>query len=54
VIERAKEGETLEELRERTAAQFVDESSGFQSLSSKRKRSILVDEGSVKVSRIAE
>ncbi|CAD6262345.1 unnamed protein product [Miscanthus lutarioriparius] len=54
VIERAKEGETLEELRARTAAQFVDEHSGFQSLSRKRKQSSLVDEGSVKISRIVE
>ncbi|GJN26487.1 hypothetical protein PR202_gb14419 [Eleusine coracana subsp. coracana] len=30
VIERAKEGETLEELRARTAAQFMDEHTGFQ------------------------
>ena len=54
VIERANEGETLEELRARTAAQFVDEHSGFQSLSRKRKQSSLVDEGSVKISRIVE
>nr|CAB3488225.1 unnamed protein product [Digitaria exilis] len=54
VIERAKEGETLEELRARTAAQFVDEHSGFQRLSKKRKQSSLVDEGSVKFSRIVE
>ncbi|CAD6259656.1 unnamed protein product [Miscanthus lutarioriparius] len=54
VIERAKEGETLEELRARTAAQFVDEHSGFQSLSRKRKQSSLVDDGSVKISRIVE
>ncbi|CAN6240847.1 unnamed protein product [Urochloa humidicola] len=54
VIERAKEGETLEELRERTAAQFVDEHSGFQRMSKKRKQSSLIDEGSVKISRIVE
>ncbi|CAN6236209.1 unnamed protein product [Urochloa humidicola] len=54
VIERAKEGETLEELRARTAAQFVDEHSGFQRMSKKRKQSSLVDEGSVKISRIVE
>uniref|UniRef100_A0A0D3G078 RRM domain-containing protein n=1 Tax=Oryza barthii TaxID=65489 RepID=A0A0D3G078_9ORYZ len=54
VIERAKEGETLEELRARTAAQFVDEQSGFQRLSKKRKQTSLVDEGSVKFSRIVE
>ncbi|OEL19567.1 Multiple RNA-binding domain-containing protein 1 [Dichanthelium oligosanthes] len=54
VIERAKEGETLEELRARTAAQFVDEHNGFQRLSKKRKQNSLVDEGSVKFSRIVE
>ncbi|CAN6229503.1 unnamed protein product [Urochloa humidicola] len=54
VIEQAKEGETLEELRERTAAQFVDEHSGFQRMSKKRKQSSLIDEGSVKISRIVE
>jgi len=54
VIERAKEGETLEELRARTAAQFVDEHSGFQRMSKKRKQSSLVDEGSVKFSTIVE
>ncbi|XP_076939987.1 uncharacterized protein LOC143608990 [Bidens hawaiensis] len=40
VLERAKEGDTIEELRARTAAQFVDESTGFQNqtkLSLKRK-----------------
>jgi len=54
VIERAKEGETLEELRARTAAQFVDEHSGFQRMSKKRKQNSLVDEGSVKFSTIVE
>ncbi|KAG2568670.1 hypothetical protein PVAP13_7NG405200 [Panicum virgatum] len=54
VIERAKEGETLEELRARTAAQFVDEHSGFQRMSKKRKQNSLVDEGSVKFSMIVE
>lgn len=41
VLERAKEGESLEELRARTTAQFVDESTGFQNtskLSLKRKQ----------------
>ncbi|KAK9271484.1 hypothetical protein L1049_001843 [Liquidambar formosana] len=40
VLERAKEGESLEELRARTAAQFTDEKTGFQNptkLSKKRK-----------------
>uniref|UniRef100_A0A0D9W9B7 RRM domain-containing protein n=1 Tax=Leersia perrieri TaxID=77586 RepID=A0A0D9W9B7_9ORYZ len=54
VIERAKEGESLEELRARTAAQFVDDQNGFQRLSRKRKQTSLVDEGSVKFSRIVE
>ncbi|XP_078171883.1 uncharacterized protein LOC144565914 isoform X2 [Carex rostrata] len=54
VIERAKKCESLEELRERTAAQFVDESSSFKSLSRKRKQAALVDEGNVKFSRIVE
>ncbi|XP_006827686.3 LOW QUALITY PROTEIN: multiple RNA-binding domain-containing protein 1 [Amborella trichopoda] len=55
VLERAKEGETLEELRARTASHFVDEQSGFQNpskLSKKRKRFSVVDEGSVKFERI--
>ncbi|GJS99589.1 multiple RNA-binding domain-containing protein 1 isoform X1 [Tanacetum coccineum] len=41
VLERAKEGETLEELRARTSAKFVDESAGFQNptkISRKRKQ----------------
>ncbi|GKE24941.1 multiple RNA-binding domain-containing protein 1 isoform X1, partial [Tanacetum coccineum] len=41
VLERAKEGETLEELRARTSAKFVDESTGFQNptkISRKRKQ----------------
>jgi multiple RNA-binding domain-containing protein 1 len=54
VIERAKEGETFEELRAGTAAQFVDEQSGFQRMSKKRKQASLMDEGSVKFSRIVE
>lgn len=50
VLERAKEGETLEELRARTAAQFTDGQSGFQNmskLSKKRKYTTIVDEGTV-------
>ncbi|KAF8412655.1 hypothetical protein HHK36_000623 [Tetracentron sinense] len=57
VLERAKEGESLEELRARTAAQFTDEQSGFQNptkLSKKRKHSSIVHEGSVNFGRIAE
>lgn len=55
VLERAKEGESLEELRARTAAQFTNEQNGFQNptkLSKKRKN--MLDEGSVKFERIAE
>ncbi|XP_031284877.1 multiple RNA-binding domain-containing protein 1 isoform X2 [Pistacia vera] len=56
VLERAKEGESLEELRARTAAQFTDELNGFQNttkLSKKRKHMAIVDEGSMKFERIA-
>ena len=52
VIERAKEGETLEELRARTAAQFVDEQSGFEKLSKKRKQMSMLNEGGNKSARI--
>ncbi|XP_020103411.1 multiple RNA-binding domain-containing protein 1-like [Ananas comosus] len=38
VIERAKEGESLEELRARTAAQFTDDVSGFQRPSKRAKK----------------
>ncbi|XP_052209349.1 uncharacterized protein LOC127812867 [Diospyros lotus] len=56
VLERAKEGETLEELRARTAAQFSDGQSGFNStkLSKKRKHLAIVDEGSIRFERIAD
>lgn len=54
VLERAKEGESLEELRARTAAQFVDENNGFQKLSKKRKHATVVDEGNVKFARIID
>ncbi|XP_038980805.1 multiple RNA-binding domain-containing protein 1 [Phoenix dactylifera] len=54
VLERAKEGESLEELRARTAAQFVDENNGFQKLSKKRKHMTVVDEGNVKFARIID
>ncbi|KAG9455284.1 hypothetical protein H6P81_008188 [Aristolochia fimbriata] len=57
VLERAKEGESLEELRARTAAQFADEQGGFQStskLSKKRKHMSIVDEGNMKFERITE
>lgn len=51
VIERAKEGESLEELRARTAAQFSEEHNG---LSKKRKRVDILDEGKMKFGRIAD
>lgn len=57
VLERAKEGESLEELRARTAAQFTDEVNGFQNLtklSKKRKHMTILDEGRMKFERIAE
>ncbi|XP_010914288.1 multiple RNA-binding domain-containing protein 1 isoform X2 [Elaeis guineensis] len=54
VLEKAKEGESLEELRARTAAQFVDENNGFQMLSKKRKHMTVVDEGNVKFARIID
>ncbi|XP_054798328.1 uncharacterized protein LOC129303204 isoform X2 [Prosopis cineraria] len=54
VLERAKEGESLEELRARTAAQFSDEQNGFQKLSRKRKHLSILDEGGIKFERIAD
>ncbi|XP_009772604.1 multiple RNA-binding domain-containing protein 1 [Nicotiana sylvestris] len=56
VLERAKEGESLEELRARTAAQFSTEQNGFQTakLSKKRKHMAVLDEGSLKFERIAD
>ncbi|XP_060195595.1 uncharacterized protein LOC132624868 [Lycium barbarum] len=50
VLERAKESESLEELRARTAAQFSTEQNGFQTskLSKKRKQMAILDEGSFK------
>lgn len=51
VLERAKESESLEELRARTAAQFTDDSTKF---SRKRKHLTVLDEGNVKFERIAE
>ncbi|KAM3362782.1 multiple RNA-binding domain-containing protein 1 isoform X1 [Capsicum galapagoense] len=56
VLERAKEGESLEELRARTAAQFSTEQNGFQTtkLSKKRKQMAILDEGSFKFERIAD
>jgi multiple RNA-binding domain-containing protein 1 len=57
VLERAKEGESLEELRARTAAQFTDEQNGFQNpakLSKKRKDITMLDEGSMKFQRVTD
>ncbi|KAI4372643.1 hypothetical protein MLD38_010847 [Melastoma candidum] len=55
VLERAKEGESLEELRARTAAQFTDAESGnLMKLSKKRKRMAVLDESSMKFERIAD
>ncbi|XP_038701815.1 multiple RNA-binding domain-containing protein 1 isoform X2 [Tripterygium wilfordii] len=57
VLERAKEGESLEELRARTAAQFTNEQNGFQNptkLSRKRKHMALLDEGKMKFERIGD
>ncbi|KAG0501946.1 hypothetical protein HPP92_002018 [Vanilla planifolia] len=54
VLEQAKAGESLEELRARTAAQFVDEHNGFRNLSNKRKNFNILDEATVKFARIVE
>ncbi|XP_051125398.1 multiple RNA-binding domain-containing protein 1 [Andrographis paniculata] len=53
VLERAKEGESLEELRARTAAQFAADYSSAK-LSKKRKHLMVLDEGNVKFQRIAD
>ncbi|XP_048228729.1 multiple RNA-binding domain-containing protein 1 isoform X2 [Ricinus communis] len=56
VLERAKEGESLEELRARTAAHFSDELSGMHNpakVSKKRKNMAVLDEGTMKFQRIA-
>ncbi|KAI9091630.1 hypothetical protein K1719_028073 [Acacia pycnantha] len=54
VLERAKEGESLEELRSRTAAQFSDEQNGFQKFSKKRKLLSISDGGKMEFERIAD
>lgn len=51
VLERAKEGESLEELRARTTAQFTGDST---KLSKKRRHQTVLDEGNVKFQRIAD
>ncbi|KAF3947907.1 hypothetical protein CMV_026029 [Castanea mollissima] len=56
VLERAKEGESLEELRARTAAQFTEDQNGRQNpttLSKKRKNMDILDVGTMKFKRIA-
>lgn len=50
VLERAKEGESLEELRARTAAQFTESAK----LSKKRKHETVIDEGNVRLERIED
>ncbi|EYU23260.1 hypothetical protein MIMGU_mgv11b020699mg [Erythranthe guttata] len=50
VLERAKEGETLEELRVRTAAQFTDSTN----LSKKRKQLPVFDEGNNEFERMVD
>ncbi|KDP32677.1 hypothetical protein JCGZ_13675 [Jatropha curcas] len=57
VLERAKEGESLEELRARTAAQFAEEQNSLHNptkLSKKRKHMAVLDEGTMKFQRIAD
>ncbi|KAH7514831.1 hypothetical protein FEM48_Zijuj11G0132200 [Ziziphus jujuba var. spinosa] len=57
VLERAKEGESLEELRARTTAQFADEENELQNptkLSKKRKQMAILDESEMKFQRIAD
>jgi multiple RNA-binding domain-containing protein 1 len=61
VLERAKEGESLEELRARSlarlAAQFTEEQNGFQNpakLSKKRKDVTNLDQESMKFWRITD
>ncbi|KAJ8763754.1 hypothetical protein K2173_003536 [Erythroxylum novogranatense] len=57
VIERAKEGETLEEQRARTAARYTNEQTGSQNsakLSKKRKQMAFLDEGNGKFQRTAD
>ncbi|KAI3994991.1 hypothetical protein MKX01_019805 [Papaver californicum] len=56
LLERAKEGETLEDLRARTAAQFTDEQNGYQNsrkLAKKRKHMDILDKSDVMFEKIA-
>lgn len=51
MTERAKEGESLDDLRARTAAQF-NEHSGFQGASSKKRKAFsMLDEENMKFGR---
>ncbi|XVE86462.1 hypothetical protein DITRI_Ditri18aG0036100 [Diplodiscus trichospermus] len=57
VLERAKEGESLVELRAQTAAQFTDEQNVFQNptrLSKQRKNIDILDDGKRKFEKIAD
>ncbi|KAI8568595.1 hypothetical protein RHMOL_Rhmol02G0213000 [Rhododendron molle] len=56
VLERAKERESLEDLRAKTAAQFSDRQDGMSStkISKKRKHMAVLDESNVKFRRIAD
>ncbi|KAK8618630.1 hypothetical protein V6N13_132616 [Hibiscus sabdariffa] len=57
VLERAKEGESLEELRARTAAQFTNEENGYQNptrLSKKRKNVDIFDDGRNKFGKMSD
>lgn len=57
VLDRAKEGESLEELRARTTAQFAQEQNGLQNstnISKKRKHLAILDEGTLKFERSAD
>lgn len=53
VMERAKEGESIEELRARTAAQFND-GQGPTKLSKKRKYMAVLDEHGLKFEKITD
>ncbi|XP_065865872.1 multiple RNA-binding domain-containing protein 1-like [Euphorbia lathyris] len=53
ILERAKEGESLEELRARTAAQFSEDQNPTK-LSKKRKNMAVLDEGTMKFQRFTD
>lgn len=57
MLESAKEGESLEELRARTAAQFTDEQNGYQNptrLSKKRKNNEIFDDDRKKLEKFSD